>query len=364
MKNNIKNYFYFTRTERNSAVWLAAITLVLLLAPQLHHYLCPTSGNPSITELKISESTLPHPEITRISAFEFDPNTATQEELAELGLTGKLINTILKYRSKGGKFRKPEDFRKIWGLSASEYQRLEPYLVIGSKKQTFPNDDMENQHNKTEPFTFDPNTASQDSLQLVGIPSKIAAQIIHYREKGGKFKGKTDLKKIYSFPEVLYDELEPYIKISTIVSPTWTENKHQRSQKVYSGNIEINSATFEKWMELPGVGPTIASKIVRFREKLGGFTSVEQLRETYGLQDSVFQKIRKHLILNQGVQKININAVNLEVLSAHPYCRYQHAKLIIKYRDMHNGIKNEAEMHKIYGIREVLPKLLPYLSYQ
>ena len=115
--------------------------------------------------------------------------------------------------------------------------------------------------------------------------------------------------------------------------------------------------------QLPGIGPTLASKIVRFREKLGGFYSIEQVKETYGLQDSMFQKIKSHLIIQQGIQMINVNTVSLEVLSAHPYCKYHFAKIILNYRDAHQGIRGEADMLKIYGIKDILPKLLPYLTY-
>jgi competence ComEA-like helix-hairpin-helix protein len=147
-----------------------------------------------------------------------------------------------------------------------------------------------------------------------------------------------------------------------VISPK-TDKAYPRKSKVYTGTIDINSATYENWLDLPGVGPATASKITRFREKLGGFTAVDQIGETYGLQDSVFQKIRNHLVIKKSIRKININAVTVDALAAHPYCRYHFAKLIINYRDMHRGIKNETEMQKIYGIKEILPKLLPYLTF-
>lgn len=128
--------------------------------------------------------------------------------------------------------------------------------------------------------------------------------------------------------------------------------------------VEINSADTTGLIALPGIGSKLAARIVLFREKLGGFYSVKQVGEVYGLQDSVFQKLAAYLRCDsQKIKKIDINNVSKELLATHPYIRWKLADAIITYRNEHGSFSSAKDLQKIEMIDdEVARRLLPYID--
>jgi competence ComEA-like helix-hairpin-helix protein len=126
--------------------------------------------------------------------------------------------------------------------------------------------------------------------------------------------------------------------------------------------ISLNSADSMSWEQLPGIGPVLAARIVKYREKLGGFHSLSQLKEVYGITDSVYEKIGPLIKTDKGtVKKIDLNNSSLEELKKHPYLRWQTASAIIRYREA-NGIFHSLEdLNKIWSLTpETLLKIIPY----
>src|SRR5690606_7557457 len=104
---------------------------------------------------------------------------------------------------------------------------------------------------------------------------------------------------------------------------------------------------------LPGIGSKLANRIVSFREKLGGFYSIEQLREVYGIRDSVFDKLVRYLKLeNPETKKINLNKATLDKMKAHPYIRFQFAKAIVAYRDEHGDFSSLDGLRAVRAVTE------------
>lgn len=130
-------------------------------------------------------------------------------------------------------------------------------------------------------------------------------------------------------------------------------------------SIDINKADTTVFMALPGIGSKLATRIVTYREKLGGFYSIEQVSETFGLQDSTFQKIRKWLVVKDTVlRKININKANIDELRM-PYISYNLANAIYEYRRQHGEYKSPEDLMKIMLMtNEIFRKILPYLAVQ
>jgi DNA uptake protein ComE-like DNA-binding protein len=116
-------------------------------------------------------------------------------------------------------------------------------------------------------------------------------------------------------------------------------------------------------MALPGIGSKLAARIVKYREQLHGFYSVDQVAETYGLPDSTFRKIRKWLVIKDTcIQKININKATIEELKF-PYISYNLANAIYQFRQQHGDYKNLGDLSKIVLVNDsLLRKLSPYLS--
>lgn len=252
-----KDYFTFSKKERHAVIILVIIIFCAVVLPffiskqeaklvvdkQLEQQIAQLKSNDKIIDTSANED-----EISNVSfqsnalnvaehkasqLFYFDPNTLNAEGWGKLGLKEKTIQTILNFRSKGGKFKQAEDIRKIYGLKKEDADKLIPYIQI-------PSDNI---------------VASRREKQTSSIDSN------------------------------------PSIKKQNFVSAT---------KKIES--IDINTATAEQWKSLPLIGDVLSNRIVKFRNKLGGFTTIDQVKQTYGLSDSTFQIIKPYLTISNPIQ--------------------------------------------------------------
>ena len=224
------------------------------------------------------------------------------------------------------------------------------------------------------PHPFDPNTLSESGWIQMGIKPKTAATIRNYVNKGGRFKSPEDLRKIYGLSAATVEKLLPYVTIA--LNEKDRKGQYQQSpypSKDYASQnykprvispVNINLADTTEWIALPGIGSKLSQRIIAFRDKLGGFYSVDQVGETYLLPDSTFQKIKAFLILeNAPVKKININTATVDEMKAHPYLRYNLANAIVQYRGQHGDFKRVEDVKKIVIVTdEILEKVTPYLT--
>ncbi|HLF46291.1 MAG TPA: helix-hairpin-helix domain-containing protein [Chitinophagaceae bacterium] len=227
---------------------------------------------------------------------------------------------------------------------------------------------------KGELFNFDPNTLNEAGWQKLGLRDKTISTIQNFLKKGGRFKKSEDLKKIYGLRTNEYERLAPFIKIETFTTkPTDLVSEKKVTEYPASKNfnakysiIEINTADTTAFISLPGIGSKLANRIISFREKLGGFYSIEQVGETYALPDSTFQKIKQWLKLeNTTLNKISINTATVDELKAHPYINYSLANPIIAYRNQHGPYSNVEDVKKVMVVtEEIYKKISPYLTTQ
>jgi competence protein ComEA len=213
-------------------------------------------------------------------------------------------------------------------------------------------------------FPFNPNTASAAQFTELGISAKTAENIIKYREKGGKFYKKEDLKKIYGFKEEDYLRLEPYILLDTDKKEPKTTASSPAYTAATPAVIDINTADSAAWVSLRGIGPVYASRIIKYRNLLGGFVSSGQLMEVYGMNDSLYMALLPYLKLeNEHIEKLNINTLDAESLKKHPYINYTTANAIVKYRNQNGSFSTLDELNKLYSLDEsIIEKIKPYLK--
>lgn len=191
-------------------------------------------------------------------------------------------------------------------------------------------------------FFFNPNTLDEAGWCKLGLSEKVARTISHYREKGGHFYKPDDLRKIYGLQQADANRLVPYVRLSGNASPVVavaaTLPEHQAVAPVYySGKhpvpTDINTASAEDWMRFPGIGEVLGNRIVAFRTKAGGFCSIMQVAQTYGVKDSVFMQMKPFLLVNNTtVPKLNINTATAFQLQTRPHITAEIAQAIIDYR--------------------------------
>jgi len=262
---------------------------------------------------------------------------------------------------------------KVQDSSADDYQKNDndnAYVYQYDKRKSSYN---ENDIIKGELFYFDPNTVTESEWKRLGLRDKTIKTIENYRSKGGSFYKSEDLQRIYGLHDDEYERLKPYIKIESHIPNEESISSKPKNEiqpaKTYTARysiIDVNTADTTAFISLPGIGSKLAARIITFREKLGGFYSIEQIGETYGLPDSTFQKIKQYLKLdNPSVKKININTASVEEMKAHPYIKYNLADPIVSYRNEHGSFSKIEDIKKVMVVTdEIYKKIEPYLSLQ
>lgn len=376
MKTRFFNYLRFNRAERNGTLVLFLLAATFFAIPEITHHLRRVEASdfsPFQQEIHAFRMALQQggnaEGKTAVSLFNFNPNTASFEDFVRLGLSEKVANIICNYRDKGGNFRTPSDFQKIWSLGKADYERLLPYIQMETPTQNGNKKTAE----KAPPmlFAFDPNTATETDFQRLGLPDRTIKSILNYRSKGGQFRKKEDLEKIYTLAPEDYTRIADYASFSGAQAavnspkPVTYAGGGAFPTKTFAGAIDINRASLEDWRKLPGIGETRARQMVSYREKLGGFRSLDQVRELSGLPDSVYQAIRPHLALSSNdIRKINLNTASVDDLDAHPYVSKRQAALIVAYREQHGAFASVEDIGKMRAISDQswLEKIRPYLS--
>ena len=219
-------------------------------------------------------------------------------------------------------------------------------------------------------FVFNPNTVSEEDAQKLGFSKKLSTTLIKFRNKGGKFFKAEDLKKLYGLSTKLYEELESYILIPNTKKEYKRDSSYANKTHVYEKKtfakepVEINTADSLSIVFLKGIGPGFTKRIIKYRNMLGGFHSVNQLKDVYGMNDSLFLLLSSQIKLDvNALIKIPINVIDFNSLRKHPYFNFQSAQAIVNFRLKH-GKLSETDI-KGLGIfsEEKLRLILPYLSY-
>ncbi len=213
------------------------------------------------------------------------------------------------------------------------------------------------QRERPQPFPFDPNRMSLDEWMQLGFSEKQSQSLLNYVAKGGRFKTREDLAKMYVVDAAMYKHLEPYITIQQQVADPY--KAPERRQQLM---VEINSADTVLLCKLNGIGPGRARMIVRYRESLGGFVDIGQLLEVYSIDSALVQSIRPHLKVNPSlIRALDINADTIK----HPYLNRKVAQSVINYRKQHGNFKSLSVLEKVVLLdATTIRKLAPYLRFE
>ncbi|GGI24218.1 ComEA family DNA-binding protein [Pedobacter mendelii] len=217
-------------------------------------------------------------------------------------------------------------------------------------------------------FKFDPNTIDVEDWQTLGLSLKQSQSIINYRNKGGKFYKGEDLQRMYTISPEMYKKLLPYVEIES-ENLNFSKKVFEYEKKEYVKKalvvVEINRADSAGLDQIKGIGPAFASRIIKYRERLGGFYKKEQLMEVYGLDSVRYNEIKDQVSVNAGALRIiNINAADFNTLKTLPYLSYKQINAIIQYRKQHGSYNSSNDLKKVAILTpQVVDKILPYLSF-
>ena len=203
-----------------------------------------------------------------------------------------------------------------------------------------------------------------------------ARRICRYRAAGGRFRHARDLARIYGMDTAALRRLRPYIRIAAApgANPSFHEPRPlKKSQYAYTPypsrklprgrQLDLNAADSAELLRVPGVGPYFARRIVRYRQRLGGFVSPEQLREIPNLPDSVQTWFR--VTAEKAQRPLRLNTATFRELLRHPYLNYEQVKAIVNYRERQGALQTlqELSLSEAFSAAD-LERLTPYVSFE
>lgn len=202
---------------------------------------------------------------------------------------------------------------------------------------------------RTELFPFDPNTADSTQLLRLGLKEWQVRNIYKYRARGGVYRRPSDFARLYGLTAGQYKALEPYIRISDDYRPAseliavTASDLHVRDTVKYplklkpGEHVALNTADTTMLKRVPGIGSSFAQAIVDYRERLGGYYSVDQLKEINGFPQGALPYF---VIGHEPEHRIDINNMTLNQLRRHPYIGFYQAKTIVDHRRLHGRIQS------------------------
>ena len=195
---------------------------------------------------------------------------------------------------------------------------------------------------------------------------------IYYQQKGGRFyyyllsslKNKKQLKSSKWWSDKYQKVVNLDINLLKIIIPKKPDKKKQSLRIHNNFVLNINLSDTSQWKHLKGIGSKRASQVVKYRNLLGGFNNLEQVKEVYSISDSLYNSFSKFLyIKDSSINQININTCSVNQLKKHPYIKWNIANSIVSYRKQHGLYKSLNELLKIHIINdELYIKIVSYLT--
>jgi competence ComEA-like helix-hairpin-helix protein len=297
MQSHWPSYFLFSKNERIALAIFMVLMGAFITAPYWYQRIMPASNEQKRIQYQLTQyasdtllndfsgTAMAAPDIERnpvtFRLHPFNPNTSKEEDWIAMGLPAKTARTILRYVNKGGRFTNPNDLKKIWGIRASDVDRLLPYIRL--EKTGTP-------HQMVQTFTpagfrYSPieiNTADSAAwASLPGIGKVLSKRIVHYRQRLGGFRSVEDLRKVYGLADSVYTKLLPYLQI----------------METEKGKPNLNTVTPQRLAQIGGIEQEIAEAIVVYRQQNGPFENFNGLRQLVFINDSLLAKLRERVLI-------------------------------------------------------------------
>ena len=307
----------------------------------------------------------------------FDPNEADYEELRRCGVPPRIAAGIIRRRSYGKVYRIKEDVASVSGVDDSLYAALKPYIVISEKHAAAPREKAygpserrmseyaahpaADEAPQLEPFAID--TASAAYLAAIGFSPRQAEVIVRYREASGGIRDAEQFRKCYVVSDRMAERLLPYIVFTE--KPAAEDTAPTPAAPAAPERIEINSADSAALRSVVGIGEKSVAEIMRYRELLGGFSSVEQLAELKCVTESNYERILPQIRCDScKISKIDINFADPKELMRHPYVSAKALRRIVKQRKLKGGWSGIEEMiEDDIFTKDEAERLAPYLRF-
>jgi DNA uptake protein ComE-like DNA-binding protein len=291
MRDFLRQFMLYSRSERRAVVALVLLIFIAILIPRVYHFygtraqvsFADSASGRDLAVLENMDSASEGPG-HRDSArhelkgelFYFDPNTIGIDDWVKLGLTEKQAAVIEKYKGKGGRFRNPDDLRKIFVMSDEMKDRLVPYVRIDESKMSAAKE------GSREFYRIEINAADSAAYEaLYGIGPALSHRIVKYRGLLGGFYRVEQVGETYGLSDSTFQLIRPHLTVNPALVT----------------RIDINNADYETLRKHPYIHAKIAHAIIGYRSMNGKFESLEQLKTLKPVTEEVYNKIEPYLIV-------------------------------------------------------------------
>ena len=268
-----------------------------------------------------------------------------------------LVSLVLIFFPRVYMFFQKEEALVINSEQIAEFERTHKKF----EKRNYSNYYSKKKKYKAPDSKFNPNSYTLSDWIKLGLSEKQSVVILKFTARG--IYTEEDLKRIFVIPDVLFELIRDSVVYPERLQNTPNQESFQKQVKQIT-LINLNTADTTEFMKIYGIGAFYAKQIIRYREKLGGYFTKEQLLEVWKMTPETYDKIKDNVFISEkDVKRIRINSVTIEELKAHPYLNWNKANSIIKMRIQRNGFKNIEELKESVLIdTETYEKLFPYLS--
>ena len=327
MNQPIKSYFFYSKNEKRGLLLLLILLLIMIIYWT------------SMAKATAIEQTIIDPKVTEmLCTIENNKAIAAQQKIYKAKLRQQEYEN--KYKNKWPKKKAQRQSQK---------RVTNKPLTISTK--------------------FDPNVVTDSLLTQLGLPPKAISTWLKFTSKGGTFRNPKDLSKLYNLSSAHYEQLYPFIDIPEKVKtkPTYENNKKRKNDDNTKAGIvsliDLNIAKAEDLLPIYYVGPSTSARIIKYRDRIGGFSNIDQVADIWWLPDSIFQEIRHKVIITGAITpSIYINTSDMETLKNHPLIDYKLAKSIYNYRKQHGRYYEWNDLTKLH-LMKGHEDLEPYIKY-
>lgn len=301
---SFRSFFTFNRGEQKGIILLLSLIIIVIILNFIYPYFYRNNINiptqhkkqleaflknqhhlaDSIDVVKLQNTGRIDKELAKnkIQPFKFNPNKLPTKDWLKMGFTDEQVKTIKKYEARGGVFFTKNDVKKMYSISDNEYEIIEAYIVIPDK--ITPKKKQKKKKPAVNKFTnTDINTANKETLiQNLKLKPEIAARTISFRKSLGGFYSPEQIKEVYGMSDFWFQKIRGYIIVDS-------------SQII---KLDINTITFKKLLSHPYFNYQTTKAIFNIRDKIGSFTTIEQIIDIKAVNDSIMVKIIPYIEIN------------------------------------------------------------------
>lgn len=373
MLSPFKDFFHYSRGERRGAVVLLILIAILLgwyimrgfFSQSTHTDFSQYHQDLEVFQDQINRGS--EEKNDSIQYFLFNPNAISEKEWVELGFSDKQAVSIEKYKNSGAVFKVKSDLKKLYVVDEQKYDELKPYIDLPETHKNLSNE----LYSDNSKVTYENKSVFVVILRKSQVPVYDGFEgldSLYYTKREGEywycilpFSNEETAMAYKSKSEFLLAEVNKVNSLKGFYPIKQKENIKFEKEIVL---VDINSADTLEFSKISGIGFGYARRIIKYRESLGGFISIDQMKEVYKLPPEVIDDHLENFKLgNKQLSKININIVDVATLKMHPYITWNVANSIVQMRNVHGNFKQVADIKKSDLINdELFLKIAPYLS--